>query len=220
MAIRRKRVRVKRPRRKTTTRRRILRPRAVPTTQLQSRWIKLNYVDTITPSIVVGASDQWHWQTSCHDPYALTGGHQPLGWDQWKNFYTAYRVFGMSYKIQVASNTNMTSVVAVRKSPQEVAITDLTSFTERKTSKYGFASLFVHYRTKGYMSIAKTYGIPFTQVKNDDEFQALVGANPSSMAYLYLSIWNNQNTGATLYNIQVKTTYYVLLINPVVLAQS
>lgn len=58
--------------------------------------VKLRYVDTgvnlDAPS--AGMAQTIYRANSCFDPYQPTGGHQPMGYDQWSAIYEKYTVLG------------------------------------------------------------------------------------------------------------------------------
>ena len=58
------------------------------------------------------------------------------------------------------------------------------------------------------MSVAKVCGVPKGRISFDDRFTALVSANPATVAYLMIQIFNDFSSSIT-YHLDVDPTYYV-----------
>lgn len=56
---------------------------------------------------VGGFSSLYFWANGIYDPQVSTGGHQPMGHDQWETFYNAYIVKGARAKCTWGSTSNM-----------------------------------------------------------------------------------------------------------------
>lgn len=64
--------------------------------------VKLAYWDSITLNTLLSADNYIEYTfaiNGLHDPDITGTGHQPRGWDQWKNFYGYYLVRGCKYDI-------------------------------------------------------------------------------------------------------------------------
>jgi len=54
----------------------------------------------------------------------------------------------------------------------------------------------------------------------DDQYSAVVSANPAQMAYLTLQAWNSSGTAAIAVYITIRLTYYCRFFDPTDPAQS
>lgn len=87
----------RRRRRPYSRRRRYSRvPRPVLSGFPTKKLVKLRYVDTgINLDAPAGGMAYTVYRAnSVYDPYQLTGGHQPMGYDQWAEIYNKYTVIG------------------------------------------------------------------------------------------------------------------------------
>lgn len=210
---RRKTVRRQRYRKKVLGRR-IMRPHRALTEISQSRYVKLKYNDTLTATIAAAGNITWQYQTSCFDPYVSPGGHQPLGFDQWALLYYSYRVMGMSFRASCQSITAQSRCTAVAYSNIDAfAVTALSSALERKYVK---SCTFGDNRdgyVKGYLSVAKLFGVPLSNIKTEDNFSAVINANPLNLAYLSLTVFN-PTTIPTAIVVNLDISYYVTFYRP------
>lgn len=72
-------------------------------------YIKLKY--SVGGELNIGANAQvptlWNFRgNSCYDCDKTNTGHQPAGWDQWKQFYSHYRVTGCKITARFIANGN------------------------------------------------------------------------------------------------------------------
>lgn len=65
----------------------------------------LKYVDRFVPTPALGANyHQVYSGTGLYDPDSTGGGHQPMGFDQWMNFYQYYRTSASKIIIRTIDN--------------------------------------------------------------------------------------------------------------------
>lgn len=149
-------------------------------------------------------------QSSIYDPDLTAAGHQPLWRDQFAAMFQRYRVFGIKYQLYMR-NTNVSQLTVIATQHSSVSTTD-TSFNlllERGTARYKFldSNNSQSNYLGGYLSVPKVYGLSTAQFKADDGFDALVGANPTKLAYLHLYALTRNSTADI--NCQLILTYYV-----------
>lgn len=173
-------------------------------------YTKLRYSEGLTFTCSVADTlYPWTFQSSAFDPDLSGVGHQPLWRDQYATMYNRYRVSGIAYRIYV-KNTNSVnlSMFFVQHSSTTVTDTSLNTLIERKNSRKLYLDSNANKANylKGYMSVGRTYGMNHSQFLADDSFDALIGANPTKLAYLHLYCLGRASFIA---NCQVELTFYV-----------
>lgn len=58
------------------------------------------------------ANTYFQWRNGLYDPYVGTGGHQPLGSDQWANFYYYYRVLKIKGTARIVNKSTTVPCLA------------------------------------------------------------------------------------------------------------
>lgn len=187
--------------------------------------VKLTYHETLNVTLAPGGFSYQRYQSSANDPDFAVGGHQPMYHDQYIAMYSSCRVHGIAYRITASTDTVNPGCfyMAVNKSPSSTADTSWTYACERKGIRYitvnpGYPSVI-----KGYMSVAKMYGLSHKAIMAEDDFQCdtsnLLTVNPAKMAYL-LVYYFNPNTVNTNVKFQVHLTYYITYFNSYTVANS
>lgn len=233
MPVRTKRVvRRKRPRRytrrKKVYRRRVVRPYTKVNRGMPERlFTKLRYCENF--KVTVGTADALisirTFQSSLYDPdNSVTGGHQPMWFDQYAAIYGRYRVYGIGYVITAQNqNADQGWFIGVRRDNSYI-IGDviMQAWMERRdtqvrmgSNRYGNSAL---QRIKGYMSVAKVRGLSHKEVAIDDNYSAFCTANPNLMAYLIVAC--QSGWAGTVLDVNVKLTYYCEFFDTVTPLQS
>lgn len=176
---------------------------------------KLKYSEAIQYNLSTsGVLYDYVFQSSIYDPDFTATGHQPLWRDQYAAMYNNYRVNGIAYKI-FWKNTNINQMVIglIQHSTVTTSDTDVNTLIERGTTrKFMLDSLNGRTNmTKGYLSVAKSYGMSRDQFNSDDGFDAAIGANPTKMAYLHL--YTLMRHTSAIVQAQIELTYYVEFFN-------
>lgn len=150
-------------------------------------------VSTTTPAYRI-------FQSSLYDPRYTTGGHQPLGRDQWAAFYNHYKVHGIKYRISFinTSTTDQVDVFALPKNTANVVGT-LDTLWEKSYGKHrvlgvegsGGAVTTI----SGYMSCAKTLGRTKNQWNSEKAYGSDMGNDPAQLAFLHF--YSQAADGAT-----------------------
>lgn len=158
---------------------------------------------------------------SCHDPDYSAVGHQPLGWDQYKDFYKKYRVEKIDYEITAVGNaaamvqpTNMcvfigTDAGAITSIPQCLELEGLFTTIPMNGT---VATL------RGSIDPAKYFGVSKAAYEEQD-FSAIVGANPFRELYLQFKYGNPAAPTHSIF-VWFKFRFHVCMFEPVLLAQS
>lgn len=185
---------------------------------------KLKYTQNFTLTINTGTSGSAFgnvatqtFQSSLYDPDFTGTGHQPIYFDTLTpNVYGYYRVYGIAYTI-MAMNTNTTQMMPVcieyssYSTPKTVStpadwqtLTEIPGMRKYQINPAGMGPRYM----KGYMSVAKTLGVPGAAVRTDDRFRALYNSNPADMAYIHFYVTSGNVSASNICQLQVQLTYY------------
>jgi len=121
------------------------------------------------------------------DPYYATGGEQPMGFDQWNNFYNKHVVTGSKIVCKfgnVGSTAGTQSaIVAITPVPNTTAVTAdnyLETVRESKYTKWQLMNISDQATITHNMSTAKIFGKNKQQILAEDNFSGSASANPAS----------------------------------------
>lgn len=164
----------------------------------KNKIVKMRYVDTYT-AVADDVYAQVNYRAnSIYDPNHLTGGHQPLGYDQWEQFYNHYVVLGSKITVQLTSGyqaNNNDSVIFWSYLSDDTTLSPIsttdTSLIENGKAKYRI--------TNGNMQIGKpivlTTKYSAKKFFNVDDVKdnltrlgAAFGANPTEEAYFCFGV--------------------------------
>jgi hypothetical protein len=128
------------------------------------------------------------------DPDFTGSGFQPLGFDQYAQFYGRYRVLSVRVEVQwVARSTSTEPVnVGMYASPQSTLPSASTAWLVQPTPSLCVSSLTgaaggpcsVTHRRR--IKIADVLGITAKEFRDDQDFQAIFTANPARACYLQI----------------------------------
>lgn len=198
----------------------------------QSMNVKLRYFDDY-----LGASTNSIIQTysanSMYDPLWVTGGHQPMGFDQWAAFYQSYRVNAFKMRATIIMNstgqhtiTDMPSMmIGIWPNYQQTTVPiSKNILMELPQRSIGYAS------GEGGQSIASIefytpihtyFGLTRAEYAGEDSYQALVTADP-----LVQALVSCQTEGVGIpgrladFELHIECTYYATFFEPKTLPQS
>lgn len=178
--------------------------------------IKLKYNTYVSLAGTLGVPFSQIYQNSLNDPDLTGSGQQPLGFDQWSNFYSKYRVNGMAISIQ-GGNTNSNTPLLFSVYPaltSSLPSTPDAVFSQpySKTVSVPQASGNSKVTIKNYMSTKKIYG--YTNIDQEDDFTADYNANPVNLWYFIVYGYSSNSSIPTFQGI-VRITYYVELFDRV-----
>ncbi len=192
-----------------------------------TRVVKMRYVDSIVLDAPVNARNAYIFRAnSIFDPDISGIGHQPLGHDQWAQFYNHYVVIGA--KINVTFNASAANqdaqIVGIYSSDDITIPTTALEIIEQglcrwKSAPIGFGDNSAITLVNTY-SAKKTFNV--TNVKdNFDRLGAGFDANPPEISFFHLftqSLDPQANPAAL--NCLVTISYIVLMSEPKSLPQS
>lgn len=207
--------------RKRNTVSNFMRPMAFP----KSRVVKMRYVQHTAVLNTAAISGFYYRMNSIFDPLHSVGGIQPLGHDEWNQFYNNYVVLGSQLRAEfvrsgvgttTASMTGTTRVddTAIPASYTHMIELGKGTYKALSGSLESTATHVIKYSPKNYFGI--------TDVKdNQDDIGAAFGADPDKEALVLVYAQAlDLATAGTAINVVVTIDYIVSLSNPKELAQS
>ncbi len=177
-------------------------------TQPDQTYVKFRYHDILNEGGIQGATHVFR-MNSLFDP-DLTGiGEQPMGFDQWKQFYTNYQVLGSSIKVIALNASLNNAVVCVFPSNVSTPV-DISDSIEQPYAKYkwiGNQNGMNRATIKHYMSVRKM------EARSTDSinFAANINANPSSTKFWHIAFASNDGVQTVNLDLDVTLTFYTKL---------
>lgn len=209
---------VPRRRRKPNVYRRTVRriPRPVSLGVSRYKYAKLSYCDVLSGSVNTSSYQAWAYQSSLFDPYVSAGGHQPMFFDQYAAMYQRYTVMGIAYSIDVTTDaaTNGPLFITVMPTSVGATATTISLVRERTGTKETTVSHGYKGKLRGYISVSKVLGVTRQKLLTDDQYSALISANPARMAFMNVQAWNQSGTAAIAVYISMRLTYYCRFFDP------
>ena len=183
---------------------------------------KMCYSDIATFTGLVSV-DKVYRLNSLFDPDLTGTGHQPRYYDEMSNLYSAYRVLSCKVRVRPLSNSQtntsanqFTSVIArlaagTLNGASYFDIGELPNSTTILNGLYGGLSKGI---TKRF-DIAYIAGVPKQVVKYDNNFKALISANPSHQLYVHVVNGTLNGTTATDCTMLIDLEYTVSWEDPI-----
>lgn len=196
-------------------------------TPIPDRFITKMRYSSLHALVTGGAGPVTHQYriNSIYDPDLSGGGHQPLGHDQLQTLYLRYVVRGMSYHITFTNQSTTDyadlAVVFHPNTSMASAMSTALESTYCRRSVVGPETGSRNITTmKGYVSVAKVRGISRNKVTNENDYNALFGANPIITPCMTIYVENQNVAAAIQVNVRVDLVYYVSLYDRIALSQS
>lgn len=153
---------------------------------------------------------------SPYDPDVSGAGSQPLGFDQWSNFYTRYRVLASSIRADFSSTSSTLHTQAYNRlvvfpSNYVTAAADFDVAENMPYSNCKATTLVtgVHNRISNSMDTATIHGEPKVGVLAADDFEALTSTNPGQMWYWHVGVQPMNGSTSTTVELNVRISYLV-----------
>lgn len=158
----------------------------------------------------LGAFQSWAIN-SAFDPDFSGGGLQPLGFDQYAQFYGRYRVLSVKFELDWASRSTEPAIVGLYASPQSTlpAVAIAWTIQPTPTTCCGLIPLNTAgpavLRQTRRVQIANVMGVTAAEFKDDQDFSAILTASPARVCYVHT--WIKSMTGA------VTSVHYLVRIH-------
>jgi len=173
---------------------------------------RLRYVEDV--SIAAGASGASvaaiYGADDCYDPRVATGGHQPIGFDQYMLFYDHFRVISSKITVTYIVPTTYAAVVGIQLRDDDTPVTNSERNREMGNivyrTIYGDTGSAANMTTLSYSFDAKKfYGPTYL----DATHKGNGGASPSERAYYHvLNMSPDYSTSADI-NCNITIDYVV-----------
>jgi hypothetical protein len=160
---------------------------------------------------------------SCFDPDVTGVGSQPLGFDQYSALYGRYRVIKVRYEVTFISTSASYSNVGLYTSPIAAIPADFNAWSVMNpTAKHAVLGQAVSGTNKhvfsGTIDLATLFGITPPELRADQDFSAVIGANPTRLAYLH--VWASGSAVVASGAIYLRMWQETELSQPVALSLS
>lgn len=142
-----------------------------------------------------------------NDPDFSGAGNQPIGLDQWTQFYGRYRVLRLKYRLfcgNVSSPGSTPVMTGVYFSPQSTLPANPTSWLCQPT--FGSRAKILSNinggtdvcEMSGTVKIHDVFGVTKNEYMSEMDFAAVIGTNPSRVGYMHVWILGNAVTTCSL----------------------
>lgn len=189
--------------------------RRTPTIQAATKRVKLRYCSAtnIDPGEAGAVATRVFRCNDLYDPDYTGVGHQPMGFDQWMQFYNHFFVSGS--KITVAFGTRNSEqydvICGIMLSDDHSPMGDLTALMESKFVKWRYVPRGAD--SKAYITMNFSHSRFFRQ-RMTDKFVGSSGASPLEGAYFHVFTAPVQAVNGLPVDIAVKIDYSARLLEP------
>lgn len=206
--------RFKRRRRSSTSTMKIRGVSCLPDTML----VRLKYTDNITMTNVAGYGTYVFSINDCYDPNVTGVGSQPLGFDQWMNFYEAFQVNASLIYIRTLGNTQETTICcypSINSTPSgSMDLARSQPYARTIFTGNQIASSFL--KLKSYMSVKKLEGRNIDSIN----FTGTSSSSPTLRRYWIVEQESRSGSDISVNEIYIMIIYYVKFFRRKTLASS
>lgn len=190
-----------------------------------SQIVKLKYGELTSMSTTAGLAETLVFSANnCNDPRTAAGGHQPMGFDEWMQFYNHYTVLGSRVRVTYmpsGSGVNNAALVSIKVQDDYTVVGTINDSILEQTGVVwkamgGDTSNGSQTLTK-YFSAKKFFGV--SDVMDNHELSGRLGADPSEQAYYHVTV-SGVNGSAVTVNFAIQIEYIVRLHERKTLLQS
>jgi len=169
---------------------------------------KMSYftVLAITPGAASTAITNVFRLNSVYDPDLTGVGTSAVGYSQISALYGRYRVLGASYSVSWSTTSTANPYTAfVALSPATTVGTSLFQILAQRHVWYrsGGTANAPGISHSGRATVGKIYGVPEAQVRDEDDFAGLVGANPNNGVYLHVGAYADGTASAVIIHVRI-----------------
>lgn len=182
-----------------------------PSLMPDTMYVKLKYVENTTRT--AASFSNVFRLNGIYDPNLTGTGHQPMGHDQWNNFYNEYQVYGSAINVRaINSLTGNDSEVVLYPSSNSTAL----GVGDAKEQPYSKCRLLGNSHSgkniislKKYMSVSKYIGRDTKPLAYSSPF----GSDPTETIFWVITGRSLDSVSANNITLQVTIIYYVKLFN-------
>lgn len=153
----------------------------------QNKKVRLVYCESLTFAGSLGAMSQHVFRlNSLFDPDFTATGHQPLGFDQWAQFYNHYVVNGCEWEIQTIPSESIQPVLTGAYVSDDSSIPSNATDLMELGAEISLGNVYTGdaVSTHGSIDIAEFFRRPRGGLALDDNLKAAVTSNPFEQVYL------------------------------------
>lgn len=156
--------------------------------------------------------------SSLNDPYTTGAGHQPLGHDQWANFYAMYKVFKVFVEVTIVTDGSQPSFAGMWSENDATPTTGITDILEQYNAEH---RLLPGNQTKT-VKMRRMFDLKKLWGRNlkDTDFGSVMNSNPTLARYCHIHLQATDAISNIVGSIIVKLTYYARLSDRKELTQS
>jgi len=175
--------------------------------------VRQRYTDSRQLALTSGVFASYVYRmNSTFDPDYTGTGAQPYGRDQFAAIYTKYRVDAFEWSVSMAPDSvglGLAASVATCPANSAGPFTLITDMADLPWAKSGISpGTAPPFRSQGRLPLREFLGQSHEQFVGDDSNEAVVGANPTALAYFHIGAQNNN--GYTQSITFVATLTYVV----------
>lgn len=170
---------------------------------------------TLNPGVGGAAATYQFMINSLYDPDYTGTGHQPMGYDQLMGLYNRYLVYGVGYEITMIfgdTTASRQAVVGTHVNLSSSTSTDWTVYAENPETDFRVLESIGSQKTqttfKGFIDIAKVYGMKRSEIETEHNFWGQTAASPTSKVYLNLFAAGGQTTDTGAVHCYIRFTFY------------
>lgn len=188
----------------------------------------LRYTDRVTLTCIAGVAEIYEFKiNSIYDPDLSGTGHQPVGRDEWMNFYSRYRVLSAKcrasfYNLETVASY-MAEISTAFSTERYIANSDPELLAQNPYSRYKRLSL-IQESSKAHLtqktSIGPLLGESKESYKTDTSYHGTADADPGVLAYWTAAVQPIDQSTTSQYIIYVDIEQYVVFHKRKALAES
>lgn len=182
-----------------------------------NRTVVLNYCEKIQlTTALAGVPTQYRFRlNSAFDPNQTGTGHQPMGFDQWSQFYNHYAVLETEYQVQMVG-PNETCMFGTYLSDDSTTPTSVNDLGELGATIHYWNPTNQAYTSSGKVIMAQFFNRK--DVPTDSDLRSVTSANPAEVAFL--NVFYQTDVTATTMNFYLKFSMKVQFMEPIDLGPS
>lgn len=184
-------------------------------------YTKLRYQQFQTLNSAPALATQVIRANSLFDPNLTGVGHQPRGFDQLAGSYKEYRVYGVLFDVSFKVTTGAYAYVGYSLiAHNQSGPTSINGAIECRRSYNKLINSTDIHRIRKYVPIHSADGVSKAVVNTDDNYKALVTANPAIGPAIQFHAGSPDETTTTVVHCNYTLTYFCAFTSPTLLSQS